>query len=131
MKKTGGASSTHRTRNKRRPSYPTMSDTDPGSVTIRTDDGELETIKNVADVAEVTAGRLQVVLTDETSEFRSGSLFGGWGNWRMWFDCGGDEFEHHIGENPLTMPWGFIRFQSKCGFRDRGGSIKRLRRPEL
>lgn len=108
-----------------------MSTKQPGSVVIQTDDGELETVEDVADVAEVTPGRLQVVLMDETAEFRSGSLFGGWGEWRLWLDCDGDELEYHVGENPLTMPDNTIRVTSDYGKIDRLGTIKRLKRPNL
>jgi hypothetical protein len=102
-----------------------------GSVSIRTEDGEIELIEDVADVAEVTPGRLQVVFTDKTSEFQSGSLFGGYGSWKIWIDCTGDELEKYVGDDPLSMPGDYVKLQADYGTVKRDGPIKRLRRPNL
>lgn len=107
-----------------------MSLTD-GSVAIRTDDGEIEQVTDVADVAEVTPGRLQVVFTDKTSEFRSGTLFGGYGTWKVWIDCTGDDLEKYVGKNPLSMPGDYVQLRADYGTVKRDGPIKRLRRPNL
>lgn len=95
-------------------------------------DGEIETVDDVADIAEISPGRLQVVYADESSEFLSGSLFGGWGEWRVWLDTErGDELQQHVGEDPLTMPRDFIRFRSSHSTQDRAATIKRLKLPNL
>lgn len=109
-----------------------MSSAEPGSIVVDYEDGEKATIENVADAAEVTPGRLQVVFMDESSEFIEGSLFGGWGEWRVWLDPNypGD-VEQYTGENPLTMPGEYIRYRPENGSRERAARIKRLRRPNL
>lgn len=109
-----------------------MSNAEPGSIVVEVEDGEKATIENVADAAEVTPGRLQVVFMDESSEFIEGSLFGGWGEWRVWLqpDHPG-EVEKYEGTNPLTMPGDNIRFRPEHGTTERAANIKRLKRPNL
>jgi hypothetical protein len=110
-----------------------MGDVIPGSVIIQDDAGGTETVENVADVAEMVPGRLQVVFIDETREVYQGALFGGWGHWKMWIDTEGfgDGVEKHVGENPLTMPRDFIRYKLENISRDVPGTIKRLKRSNL
>jgi hypothetical protein len=108
-----------------------MSDTPTKSITIRTDGGEFEQIENVADVAEIMPGRLQVVYMDETSEFVSGSLFGSWGPWKMWIDRD-DDLRKLFVDSVMTYPpndtisydQGNLKFRSS-------GRIKRLKQPSL
>ena len=96
---------------------------------IKTDDG-IESVENVADIAEMTPGHLQVVCMDESSEMISGSLFGGWGDWKMWLELNGS-VEQHVVERVLTVPTGAVEFNKDGRMYRTGGHIKRLKRPNL
>ncbi|TQQ81897.1 hypothetical protein [Halonotius roseus] len=109
-----------------------MSDASPGSIVVRTANGDFETIENVADVAELVSGTLKVVFEDTTEETVSGSLFGGWGAWKLWLDPpAGDGLQKYIGEDPLTMPNDSIRFRIDEGTLHRAARIKRLKQATL
>ena len=101
------------------------------AIKIRNDDGDLESVENVADVAEVMPGRLQVVYEDESDEFVPGSLFCGYGRWKIWLNPRDGEIEKYIGEDPMTMPGEFIRFHEGDVPTDRAATIKRLKRADL
>jgi hypothetical protein len=102
-----------------------------GSVTVRTEDGEFELIENVADVAEVSPGRLQVVLMDQSATIVSGTLFAGWGMWKLWLDCNREKLEKYEVRSPCTMPGGHIKFRTNHGIRTHGRTMKRLKRPDI
>jgi hypothetical protein len=105
-------------------------------VIIETDDGR-QTLTDVADVAEVMDGRLQVADLDGNREMISGSIFGAFGRWRMWHENRVGEVEKFTSDTPLTMPGDFTRFyyendRLECLLKqERGGRIKRLRRADL
>lgn len=99
-----------------------------------TDDSEFIERENVADVAEVAPGRLMVAFLDGEQDMTDGEIFGATGRWKMWHDRAGT-VEQFWADSPLTMPAGFTRFRFRVGDDwlrlDRGGRIRRLKRPDL
>ena len=101
-------------------------------VAIKTDDG-IETIPDVADVAEVAPGRLMIATRDGDRDMTGGEIFGAFGVWKMWHERAG-AVEQFVADTPLTMPGDFTRFRQPGDLpvkRDRGGRIKRLKRADL
>jgi hypothetical protein len=100
-----------------------------GSVFFETGE-EIERCENVADVAEMVEGRLQVVFIDESTEFREGRIFGAKGAWKMWHDRRGT-LDKFVADDPMTMPAGFTTFRHDGHDHERTGRIKRLKRADL
>lgn len=100
------------------------------TVFIETDDG-IEKHTNVADVAEVSDGRLMVAGVDGDQEMVGGSIFGAFGSWKMWFEGPDGTVEKHQPESPIKMPYGAVQFTDKHGRREGSGRIKRLKRIDL
>lgn len=103
-------------------------------VAIKTDDG-IEQLPDVADIAEVAPGRLMVATRDGEREMIGGSIFGASGVWKMWHEQAG-VVEQYVAESPWTTPPNDVtRIRYQQGDRwyrqDRGGRIKRLKKPNL
>lgn len=105
------------------------SETD-GLLVIDTGDG-LDKRRDVADVAEVSEGRLQVVTLDGETEMVDGHLFGGFGYWKMWLDDGRGIATVDPAFSPLTMPGDYIAFDYDGLRHEKYGDVLRLRRPDL
>lgn len=87
--------------------------------------GEIETIENVVDVAEIAEGRLQIAYEDGETELRDGLIFGATGVWKIWLFKDGNVNKEQC-EYPITLPDDKIGLN---GSRDqRLGCIKRLKR---
>jgi hypothetical protein len=101
---------------------------------LETDEGELETIENVADVAEVAPGRLMVASLSGDREMVGGRIFGAYGQWKMWHETG-DDTEQFLAAGPITMPDDFTQFlvnrDGEWMDHARSGRIKRLKRADL
>ncbi|QSG06345.1 hypothetical protein [Halapricum desulfuricans] len=112
--------------------------TTENNVMILTDDG-IEQHTNLADIAEVMDGKLQIADLDGNRELVPGTIFGASGRWKMWHENDHGEIERFVAEKPLTMPGDFTRFWFdtdenvvECRLKqERVGRIKRLRRADL
>jgi hypothetical protein len=107
-------------------------DDSPGCVIVRNDEYETETVEDVADIAEMAKGRLQVVHTDESTEFVNGVILGGWGDWKIWLDPAvGGEMEKVTGEDPLAMSYGRLHYLTGETSVSTDAKIKRLKQSNL
>ena len=104
------------------------------TVTISVD-GKLDQLSGVADIAEVSPGRLMIATTDGERDMTGGEIFGAFGSWKMWHDGGNNEIEQYLAETPLSMPNGVTRFEYHSNDRtyrdERSGRIRRLKRADL
>ncbi|WP_074793256.1 hypothetical protein [Haloferax larsenii] len=101
-----------------------------------TTDGD-KRFSQVADIAEVTEERVQVVYLDGSREMVDGYIFAVFeGAWQMWLDTGSGILRVDPAEGPiLTLPFtsdsDLIKFQYDGLKRSHGGRIKRLKRSDL
>ncbi|QRV15078.1 hypothetical protein JMJ58_19555 [Haloterrigena salifodinae] len=100
-----------------------------------TSDGTPE-FPNIADAAEVTEGRTQLVNLGGEGEMVDGRIFGVWkGTWKMWLDTGEGILNADPVEAPImTYPAGsrdVIRFTYDGVEREQYGRVKRLKRADL
>ena len=108
--------------------------TNENTVTI-TADGSMETLNDVADIAEVAPGRLMIATLDGSRDMTGGTIFGSFGEWKMWHEADTGDVIQYLAETPLTMPGDVTKFRYRDNERwydaQRSGRIKRLKRADL
>lgn len=114
----------------------TTPQTRPPDVTVWTPDG-IDRFPDVADVAELTADRIQVVAEDGEKATVNGRIFSArGGTWKLWLDDGNgllqvDPVVGPIWSFPFTDEHDLIQFEYDGSTHRRGGRIKRLKRADL
>ncbi|WP_200531574.1 MULTISPECIES: hypothetical protein [unclassified Halorubrum] len=101
-----------------------------------TDDGAVG-YRDVADAAEVTEGRVQLVFLNGETEMADGQIFAVWEDeWKMWLDTGRGIINAEPVTGPiLTLPYtktnDLIKFDYDGYEQRKAGRIKRLKRADL
>lgn len=103
---------------------------------LMTDDGSVS-YPDVADAAEVSEGRVQLVFLDGETEMVDGQIFATWENdWKLWMDTGrGIIHAEPVSAPILTLPYtkknDLIKFDYDGYENRKAGRIKRLKRYDL
>ena len=99
-------------------------------VAIKTESG-IESVENVADIAEVSSGRLMIAEVSGDREMVDGTIFGAWGRWKTWHESDAGVIATFVSDDPMTMPDDVIRFGIDGYTQDKTGRLKRLKSAEL
>ncbi|UBF22635.1 hypothetical protein HRTV-25_gp54 [Halorubrum tailed virus 25] len=101
-----------------------------GKVAVKTESG-IESLTNVADVAEVSPNRLMIADAEGGRDMIDGTIFGAWGRWKTWHEKESGAIDTFVSEDPMTMPDDVLRFGVDGYTRDQTGRLKRLKLAEL
>lgn len=101
-----------------------------GKVAVKTESG-IESLTNVADIAEVSPNRLMIADAEGGQNMIDGTIFGAWGRWKTWFEKDTGAIVAFTSDDPMTMPDDVLRLGVDGYTRHQTGRLKRLKLAEL